>query len=92
MPLRPVSYFYFLKFKGPRYAYSDNGSFAFKIPMFEKEYRMKTVMFTEELTLPGRTNMLNLQCHLIFDSLGTLNLVTTGHESSKSVYFTDFSG
>ena len=32
----------------------------FKIPMFEKEYSGKTVMCTKELTLPGRTNMLNL--------------------------------
>ena len=57
-------------------------------------YSIKTVMCTQELTLPGRTNtcMLNLQCHLIFDSLWTLNLVTTGHESSKSVYFSGFSG
>ena len=63
-----------------------------QIPMFEKEYSMKTVMYTQELTLPGRTNMLNLQCHLIFDSLGTHNLVTTGHETAKSGYFFGFSG
>ena len=60
--------------------------------MFEKEYSMKTVLCTQELTLPGRTNILNLQCHLIFDLLGTHNLVTTGHESSKSGYFSGFSG
>ena len=28
----------------------------------------------------------------LFDSLGTLTLVTIGHESSKSVYFSSFSG
>ena len=60
--------------------------------MFEKEYSMKTDMCTQEPTLPGRTNMLNLQCNLIFDSLETLNIVTTGHESSRSVYFSGFSG
>ena len=75
---RFFSCFFCVFFYGPRHAYCDNGTFAFKIPMFEKEYSMKTVMCTQELTLPGRTNMLNLQCHLIFDSLGTLNLVTTG--------------
>ena len=40
------------------FAYCDNGTLAFKIPIFEKEYSMKTVMCIQELTLPGRTNIL----------------------------------
>ena len=54
-------------------------------------YSMKTVMCTQELTLPGRTNMFqDLQCHLLFDSLGTLNLVTTGHEAQNLCTFPAF--
>ena len=73
--------FLFLKVLGTKVCLLCNCTFAFKTPMFEKE----SAIWSQEFTMPGRTNMLNIQCHHIFDSIGTLNFVTTGHESSKSV-------
>ena len=56
VPQWPVSYFF--KFEGPRYVYCDKGTFAFKIPMFEKnKYSMMTD--SQKSSLSGRTNMFN---------------------------------
>ena len=48
--------------------------------------RQSCVPKTSHCLLPCRTNMLNTQCHLIFDSLGTVALSYKYVEYSMSSY------
>ena len=66
------------------------GTFVFKIPMFENKLQHENSHEIPRVHTVWSHKYVKSTMTSLFDSIGTLTLITIGHESSKSVYFPAF--